>query len=101
MESYWFRSIFVGQPVPDRWEDPWAPDDELTADQLIEHFEEVCAVNRTIERAGGSLEQRAVGDVRGTRASLRSILQHVIEEEARHNGHADLLCELVDGEVGD
>jgi hypothetical protein len=29
------------------------------------------------------------------------VMNHVIEEEARHNGHADLLREMVDGSVGD
>ena len=37
----------------------------------------------------------------GARPSLRWVMNHVIEEEARHNGHADLLRELVDGAVGD
>ena len=33
--------------------------------------------------------------------SLRWIYQHMIEEYARHNGHADLIREAIDGEVGD
>ena len=33
--------------------------------------------------------------------SLRWVLNHMIEEYARHNGHADLIRELVDGTVGD
>ena len=33
--------------------------------------------------------------------SLRWVLVHMIEEYARHNGHADLLREAIDGEVGD
>jgi uncharacterized damage-inducible protein DinB len=37
----------------------------------------------------------------GARVSLRWIYTHMIEEYARHNGHADLLRELVDGSVGD
>ena len=32
---------------------------------------------------------------------LRRILIHMIEEKARHNGHADLIRELIDGEIGD
>ena len=34
------------------------------------------------------------------RVSLRWILTHMIEEYARHNGHADLLRERIDGAVG-
>jgi hypothetical protein len=33
--------------------------------------------------------------------SLRWIYQHMIEEYARHNGHADLIRERIDGTVGD
>ncbi|QKW11279.1 DinB family protein [Streptomyces sp. NA04227] len=36
----------------------------------------------------------------GSRASLRWILCHLIEEYARHNGHADLIRESVDGRTG-
>jgi uncharacterized damage-inducible protein DinB len=37
----------------------------------------------------------------GTEFDLRWVYVHMIEEYARHNGHADLLRELVDGSVGD
>ncbi|MFM8001547.1 MAG: DUF664 domain-containing protein, partial [Actinomycetota bacterium] len=37
----------------------------------------------------------------GDSPSLRWILVHMIEEYARHNGHADLLRESIDGEVGE
>ncbi|HEX7165803.1 MAG TPA: DinB family protein [Acidimicrobiales bacterium] len=41
-----------------------------------------------------------VGNRRGTDVSLRWIYLHMIEEYARHNGHADLIREMVDGAVG-
>ena len=37
----------------------------------------------------------------GGRPTLRWIVLHMIEEYARHNGHADLLREAVDGQVGE
>ena len=37
----------------------------------------------------------------GTPFSLRWIIVHMIEEYARHNGHADMLREAVDGQVGE
>jgi Protein of unknown function (DUF664) len=37
----------------------------------------------------------------GNRHSLRWVLNHMIEEYARHNGHADLIREAIDGEVGE
>lgn len=50
----------------------------------------------------GGLDQTALRptDDRGA-PSLRWILVHMIEEYARHNGHADLLREAVDGQVGE
>jgi hypothetical protein len=35
------------------------------------------------------------------RVSLRWVLTHMIEEYARHNGHADLIRESIDGETGE
>jgi hypothetical protein len=37
----------------------------------------------------------------GEQFSLRWIMLHMIEEYARHNGHADLIRESIDGEVGE
>jgi uncharacterized damage-inducible protein DinB len=52
---------------------------------------------------GGGLEQRARRSTwpDGRAASLRWIVVHMIEEYARHNGHADLLRESVDGSTGE
>jgi uncharacterized damage-inducible protein DinB len=47
----------------------------------------------------GRLAKRATGD--GRLPNLRWILVHLIEEYARHNGHADLLREAIDGETGE
>ncbi|MGP4020598.1 mycothiol transferase [Saccharopolyspora sp. 5N708] len=41
------------------------------------------------------------GDHHGSRPSLRWVLCHLIEEYARHNGHADVLRESVDGSTGE
>jgi hypothetical protein len=51
----------------------------------------------------GSLERQETGstDARGELPSLRYILINMIEEYARHNGHADLIRESVDGETGE
>jgi hypothetical protein len=40
-------------------------------------------------------------DREGRRWSLRAILLHLIEETARHNGHADLLRQAIDGSTGE
>jgi Protein of unknown function (DUF664) len=48
----------------------------------------------------GAARSRAGQDCAGKPISLRELLVHMIEEYARHNGHADLLRERVDGRVG-
>jgi hypothetical protein len=102
-EAYWFQIVFQGETVPPLWDDPWEPENGLSGDQLIAIFEDRCNTSREIEFAAASLAQLAVGSVKwadGARPSLRWVMNHMIEEEARHNGHADLLREMVDGSVG-
>ena len=51
-------------------------------------------------RAAAAHDLDDTGIRRGSEVSLRWIYTHMIEEYARHNGHADLIRELVDGAVG-
>jgi hypothetical protein len=101
VEAYWFQDIFRGEIAPDHWDDSWQRNDDFSGDQLIAIFEDVCAANRKIELEAATLDQLAVGSADGDHPSLRWIMNHMIEEAARHNGHADLLREMVDGSVGD
>jgi uncharacterized damage-inducible protein DinB len=58
------------------------------------------SVTEALERGG--LEQRSAKTwPDGSGPSLRWILVHMIEEYARHNGHADLIRESIDGETGE
>ncbi len=52
-------------------------------------------------RRHGDLDAIAVTKRRGEDVSLRWIYVHMIEEYARHNGHADLLRERIDGVTGE
>ncbi|NUS52844.1 MAG: DUF664 domain-containing protein, partial [Nocardioidaceae bacterium] len=53
--------------------------------------------------AGVDLDRLSARRLRGSdeRTTLRWIMLHMVEEYARHNGHADLLRESVDGSVGE
>ncbi|MGW6972138.1 mycothiol transferase [Streptomyces sp. NPDC054952] len=62
-------------------------------------WREACEGSRAAADAVESLEDTV--DFRGEIISLRYVLTHMIEEYARHNGHADLLREAIDGEVGE
>jgi uncharacterized damage-inducible protein DinB len=103
VEEYWFQVTVRGRTVPHRWSDPWQRDPDVSGDQLIAIFQEVCESSREVERTASSLDQLAVGPVswaKNAHPSLRWIMNHMIAEGARHNGHADLLREMVDGSVG-
>ncbi len=73
--------------------------DPARVSEDMERFLRQCDVSRSIVNGADSLDQLAANfreDV-----SLRWIMVHMIEEYARHNGHADLLRELIDGAVGE
>ena len=55
---------------------------------------------RRIEAAAPSLDVTGVDRRDGTEFSLRRVLLHVLQEYARHNGHADLIRERIDGVTG-
>jgi hypothetical protein len=106
VEWWWFDHIFTGSASPEpisTVEDRDADFNDLDPDRAmadVELFEQQCEVSRSVAAAAGSLEARSVSTERPT-VSLRWILIHMIEEYARHNGHADLLREQIDGAVGE
>jgi hypothetical protein len=106
VEWWWFEHIFVGGDAPEPFATGNDPEWEFThllTDQVEEtraRFEAQCAHSRAIVEAADSLDVLAASDERTPR-DLRWIMVHMIEEYARHNGHADLLREAIDGEVGD
>jgi len=59
-----------------------------------------CARSREIVAGASSLDQAGARDRRGEPFSLRWLLVYLIAEYARHNGHADLLRERIDGRTG-
>ena len=67
----------------------------------IERFQRQCDISRGIVAVTQSMDQLVAKPAGGHTMSLRWIMVHMIEEYARHNGHADLLRELVDGAVGE
>ena len=69
--------------------------------QLLDEYAEQSARYRELV-AGHDLDRQAAGTIRdGVRVDLRWILLHLTEETARHNGHLDILREMLDGTTGD
>ncbi|HVT67314.1 MAG TPA: DinB family protein [Trebonia sp.] len=106
VERSWFRIRFAGEDKGMRYQTPDDPDGDFNgavADQAV--VEEAWAAwHEEMEFANAFIADHDfdfVGrDRQGEPVSLRELLVHMIEEYARHNGHADLLRERIDGRVG-
>ena len=111
VEEDWAEVRFLG--LPDR--EPWAGVDwdadpnwefrtatQLEPAELIGRYRLACERSRAVVAEATDLEQLSVRAMRdGRHFSLRWMLLHLIEETARHAGHADLLLEAIDGTVGE
>ena len=107
VERRWFRQVLDGQDIPFRYrteEDRDAAFDGAVADPAV--VDAAWAAWRAeVSFAEQFVEQAPDLEVSGTYGqgdviSLREVLVHMIEEYARHAGHADLLRERIDGRVG-
>jgi hypothetical protein len=112
VEQYWFRQVMAGQDTarhyrpdsdPDGDFDGAVPDPEVVAEAWEMWRAEVAFAEQLVAEApdldvtgdydyGPGYEPGSI--------PLREVLVHMIEEYARHNGHADFLRERIDGRVG-
>jgi len=105
VERSWFRNVLGGQATTARWPGPrpgvFAEFEVADADpdEAFAAWREECAYAREFTAAAASLD--VTGTIRGEEYSVRYVLTHMIEEYARHNGHADLLRERIDGVTGE
>ncbi|MFE7311985.1 DinB family protein [Streptomyces sp. NPDC057555] len=105
VERTWFRRTLAGEDVPMVWSetvDFQAAFDVSTASgaSAFDAWQAEVAHSRRIEEAAASLDVTVYQPRWDEDVSLRLIMLHMIHEYARHNGHADLLREGVDGSVG-
>jgi uncharacterized damage-inducible protein DinB len=110
VERSWFRRTLAGDDVPPIYYTDANPDDDFDATDSIavdEVYTAYAAEVETVRAITASYDLDATGRrMRNDGAvmidfSLRWIYQHMIEEYARHNGHADLLRERIDGVTGE
>jgi uncharacterized damage-inducible protein DinB len=107
VERNWFRKAIAGEDLDGGiyWSDDnpegdfEMPDDARWEDDLAVWQGEIDKA-RAIA-AAHDLDDSGIRKRTGERVDLRWVYVHMIEEYARHNGHADLIRELVDGSVGD
>jgi uncharacterized damage-inducible protein DinB len=104
VERNWFRRVLLREPdAPSIWYDDAIEDSELVPlddadwEADLATWQAECEAGRTAAAAHGLDD---IGLRRGEPCSLRWIYVHMIEEYARHNGHADLIRELIDRNVG-
>jgi len=105
VERTWFRRVIDGEDIPLVWSDEGdfqvAYDaTEATRAEAFAAWETEVAHSRRIEAAAESLDVTGYQARWGEDVSLRLVMLHMIHEYARHNGHADLLREGIDGTVG-
>lgn len=94
-ETLWILHRFAGQPVD-------LPDDRVrpyTLAAAVESYRETWdRVDAVV--AVASLEESCRDPGDAPPVNLRWVLMHLLEETARHAGHADILRELIDGHTG-
>ena len=97
-EAIWVLDRFAGATVdPDLLEDELQPGDDV--DALVARYRRTWRlVDDTV--AASDLDAVCAGEDDQLNPDLRWVLAHLIEETARHAGHADILRELIDGDVG-
>ena len=106
VEQGWFEATFAGLPVVEYYTleaDRDGDFHDLTSATLKEvraNYDLACQRSRELS-AGHSLVELAKRPSSDGAVDLRWIFMHMIEEYARHCGHADLLREVLDGTTGD
>ncbi len=102
-ERHWFRRQLAGQDAPELFFSPGDPEGDWNgAEAAPDVVEEAWRAWRqeTAFAERFVADTADVGAVGASGLPLRYVLVHMIEEYARHCGHADLLRERIDGRVG-
>jgi uncharacterized damage-inducible protein DinB len=117
VEDWWINQVYADNPAPEPWASvdwkadgdwEWHSAAEDTPEQLLALYDETLATSERITRealaqpdAMETLSRRTFRKDPALHYNLRWLLVHLIEEYARHLGHADLIRESIDGSVGD
>lgn len=105
VEFLWFEVVFLGRKAQGPQFDDGPEDADMMVkgiplDQLLKDYERQCEISNEIIAAHSLDTVGRHPDFKVAAASLRWILIHMIEETARHAGHADTIRELLDGTKG-
>ena len=106
VEHCWFEVLFLGRPSDDNPQFADEPEDgDMMVDgiplaRLLDEYERQCATSNEIVAAHSLDDTGTHPDFKSAAGSLRWMLLHMVEETARHVGHADAIRELLDGTKG-
>lgn len=103
VERYWFQTIFTGiEEQPPRSERTpgadWRVEPEERATDIMACYQAAIADSRAVVAKAAWDDQAMSPDLDVT---VGWILTHMVEEVARHCGHADILRERIDGQAGE
>jgi uncharacterized damage-inducible protein DinB len=105
VERGWFRRGFAGEDAPPIYYSDADRDADIEPPPDADPAEAFATYRREVEAAEAAARGHDLGETfvssRGATISLRWVYVHMIEEYARHNGHADLLREAIDGVTGE
>jgi uncharacterized damage-inducible protein DinB len=106
VERSWFRRRFAGEHVGPIYCSDTNPDGDFDDVDTADAEADLATLRHEIQlsraaASGRSLDDQFYNPRGGVELALRWIYVHMIEEYARHNGHADLLRERIDGATGD
>ena len=96
-EMVWVLRRFAGEDVEEP-ADAVGPTDRV--DAAVAAYRETWARVDAVAFSGVGLEQTCRAQDASPPVNLRWVLMHLLEETARHAGHADILREMIDGEIG-
>jgi uncharacterized damage-inducible protein DinB len=105
VERGWFEENVAGLNVEYPFDEDDDPDidfrvpTEMTAEEVFDLYRSQCARSRDV-LAQASLDDPVKGEKRSADYNVRWVVVHMIEETARHAGHADILREQIDGATG-
>ncbi|KUJ64210.1 Mini-circle protein [Streptomyces albus subsp. albus] len=105
VERHWFRRVLAGEQAPPLYYSEQDRDGDFAVTEADTGEQGFAAWQVEIAAAREAAAGRSLDDVgkqrNGEEVSLRWIYVHMIEEYARHNGHADLIRERIDGATGE
>lgn len=99
-ERYWFRHVWAGEPGVEWHRPSWEVAADVTVDELIDDYRESWKESDRLIEAAPNFDAPCAEEHRNHRMSLRWVIVHMIEETARHAGHADITREMIDGSTG-